>query len=455
MAGTALNVAIGDYGENSTGLNKWSVGSAAMGFTMTFVGALIASRRPENPVGWLLCLIGFSQGLDTFVTAYAIYGLDEEPGSLPLAAEAAWMSGWDFAPGITALLIWLPLVFPAGRLLSPLWRIAVWLGALELLLFTVPLAITTWQYRGLTLIFEEIPEDASTAAQIASVFQFLSLILALSLGVAAVVSVIKRYRLSEGHERLQLKWFAYAVAAQIVVTVIVLVMPEKSPVAIAAGLIWSTLIPAGVGIAILRHRLYEIDVIINRTLVYLPLTGILAGLYVAMTGFGKEISTEFLGNSDAVVVLSTLAVVGLLTPLKNKLQMVVDRYFKEQPDPMAAVRRLSSQARNVAEVFDTNRFVSTLLQELRAGLGAEGATVQWIGGRAISAGAPNDLPPLQVPLVQEGQRLGTLFIWPSPVVSGTDETSNEEIAKAAEALAQVLSLSREVTASWPASVSAS
>jgi hypothetical protein len=451
VSATVLNVVIGDYGESYSAINKFSVGSAAMGVTMTFVGALIASRRPENLVGWLLLLIGFTQGFDSFLTAYAIFALYERSGSLPLGSEMAWMVGWDFAPGITALLIFLPLLFPTGKLLSPRWRIVAWLGALQLFLFVVPLAITSWQYRGPEILNEDVPEGAGLAAQIAAGLQGFSLLLVISLAIVSVVSVVKRYRRADGHERLQLKWFTYAVAAQVVVSVVMLVLPEKNLAAIVLGVLWSTLIPLGVGIAVLRHRLYGIDVIINRTLVYLPLTGILAGLYVVLTSVSKTLFTDLTDSgSELSVAISTLAVVAVLTPLKNHLQSLVDRHFKARPDPLATVRRLATQARSVAEVLDTQRFITNLLTELKTGIGATGVRLEPLDGPPIDVGEPDSLPPLELTLTYEEDRLGRLLIWQPAESRDAQSEATDELTEAAAALAQVLSISRLPTAGPPA-----
>jgi hypothetical protein len=217
--------------------------------------------------------------------------------------------------------------------------------------------------------------------------------------------------------------------------------PEHVEFAAVSLPILLAIIPIAIGFAILQYRLYDIDILINRTLVYVPLTAILAGLYVALTGLFRAVFTEMTDlGSDPSIAISTLAVVAVLTPLKNQLQVVVDRHFKEQPDPLAGLRRLSGQARAVAEVLDTDAFVEGVLRELVTGLGTAGATVTSRDGRWVSYGDVDETQALSRPLTYRGQTVGELIVFRYRD-GRTIPDADAALAEAATTLALLLGIS--------------
>src|SRR5829696_81955 len=248
------------------------------------VGAIVASRRPKNLVGWILCGIGLLFGVKAFAEAYAYYTLAAGPGSLPGGVYMAWFSAellW--LPGLflgSALLV---LLFPNGRLLSRSWRAVMWLAvggsAITALLFaTSPGRISPYR------ISDPFGIEGNLRS-ILHVLGMLAMATVLVCCVLAVISVFVRLQSAEGEERQQIKWFAYAAA--VLLSTFFLGLPLTGVIA-AIGWGWAApiplvigllAIPVAVGIAMLRYRLYDIDVVINRTLVYGSLTAILAGVY--------------------------------------------------------------------------------------------------------------------------------------------------------------------------------
>jgi hypothetical protein len=181
-------------------------------WTVSFsvVGALIASHRPENPIGWIFLAEGFCYGLLGAGDEYATYALLTNPGALPLGAEASWLGQWIWAPGLGLSLVFLPLLFPDGHPPSHRWRPVAWLGGLSIGLTVVLYTIVYWPERGPALVTgDEMPSHASHVLQVLVDFIGFPMML---VGLGAVISVFVRFRRSRGDERQQIKWFAAAAA---------------------------------------------------------------------------------------------------------------------------------------------------------------------------------------------------------------------------------------------------
>src|SRR5215203_5088775 len=179
-------------------------------WTVSFsvVGALIASHRPENPIGWIFLAEGFCYGLLSATDQYAIYALLTNPGSLPLGAEASWLGKWIWAPGLGLSLVFLPLLFPDGHPPSHRWRPVAWLGGLSISLTVVSSMILLWPERGSALLTGD--ENPSHVVQVLVVFVAEPMLFVAGLG--AVISLFVRFRRARGEERQQIKWFASAAA---------------------------------------------------------------------------------------------------------------------------------------------------------------------------------------------------------------------------------------------------
>jgi hypothetical protein len=254
------------------------------------------------------CVIGLTQGLVTAGWEYGTYALRTAPGTVPAGELASWFGAWAWAPGLGLLLTFGLLLFPDGQLPSRRWRPVAWLSAVPIAVWCGPVAAAAWTARGPALL-DPAGADPSGAG-VVETMGFLSFRLMLACGLASVLSLVVRFRRSRGVERLQLKWFVYAAAVTVtgVLVTETMAVPEGSVldgVLSLAGLAVVPSIPVAAGVAILRYRLYEIDRIVNRTLVYGALTALLAGVYAAGALWLPRLLD--LGESQLIVAASTRA----------------------------------------------------------------------------------------------------------------------------------------------------
>jgi hypothetical protein len=319
------------------------------------VGAIVASRRPENPVGWLLCLSGVAVSTSTFTSLYAIYALLAQPGSLPAGEASAWIAAW-ILPIIIGLQISYLLLFPTGRLPSRRWRWLACLTGAFVLVGVVLSAFSSGAYFGaLGPIRNPLGIEG-----FANVYKAVLYTLAPILYIAIALAVFMRLRRAVGVERQQLKWFAYAVAIlAIVSTLYVITIAIDAPgwfewaanaILAAAG----TTIPISIGIAILRYRLYDIDRIINRTLVYGSLTAMLALLYFGGVTAAQALLRTLTGEEQLpqlVVVASTLVIAALFNPLRHRIQSFIDRrFYRSKYDARKTLEVFSAKLRNETDL---------------------------------------------------------------------------------------------------------
>ncbi len=322
-----------------------------VGVSSAVVGGLVASRRPGNPVGWLFLGSAAAGAVRELAGMYAVYGILTEPGALPLAWTAAWVSGSLEAVGPLMIFVFLPLYFPDGRLVSSRWRAVVWLALVVLLAATLFFAVSPGE-----AVYGSGIQNPLGLESLSSAHAFVSpVIFALYIGLifAAAASLVVRYRRSSSVERQQLKWFAF-VAALIPVWFLTNVPVEAlSP---ALFVVLDALIIAGLpvaaGIAILRYRLYDIDRIINRTLVYGVLTACLAGVYlVGVVGLQYVLRTFTGQKSQLVVVASTLTIAALFVPLRRRIQGFIDlRFYRRKYDAAKTLVAFSARLRDETEL---------------------------------------------------------------------------------------------------------
>ena len=315
------------------------------------VGALVASRRPANPVGWLVCLYGFVISLSYFCAEYAIYALMAEPGSLPAGEAAAWVLSWILPP-IIGLTVFPLLLFPTGRLPGRRWRWLAWLTAAWMLLAMVTGAFASGAPMG---VLGPIQNPLGIEA-LTSTYVVLLLFVSTPLQVAAAFSLFVRLRRAVGVERQQIKWFAYAAAATISGVTFAYFIPGvmETPTwferaGFLLNLVVVPAIPISVGIAILRYRLYDIDIIINRTLVYGTLTVTLLALYFGGVAAMQEIFRALTGQEQQpqlAVVVSTLSIAALFNPIRRRIQSFIDRrFYRQKYDAKKTLEGFSTQLR--------------------------------------------------------------------------------------------------------------
>ena len=333
--------------------NFW-LGNALVVIDAT-VGAVVASRRPGNLVGWLLCLSGVAVSVSTFTSMYAIYALLARPGVLPAGEVSAWIAAWVL-PVIIGLQVSYLLLFPTGRLPGRRWRWLAWLIGIFVLVGVILSAFSSRPYFGaLGSIRNPLGIEGFT-----DVWTAVLVTMAPLLYGATVLSVIVRLRRAVGVERQQLKWFAYAIAIyalSIALNVVALAINgprwfEWTTNAIFTGA--GVAIPISIGIAILRYHLYDIDRIINRTLVYGSLTAMLVMVYlgsvvVVQTAFQLITGHERL--PQLAVVVSTLVIAALFYPLRRRLQEFVDRrFYRRKYDAGETLAAFSAKLRNEVDL---------------------------------------------------------------------------------------------------------
>ena len=236
---------------------------AVLTVAFSVVGALIASHRPGNAIGWIFCAVGLFQGLANFGYEYAAYGLLARPGSVPFAALASWVGNWTWAPGLGLVLVFLPLLFPDGRPPSRRWWWAGWVGGASVAAIAALAAVFLWPERGPALLTPPTGEEVGPERALDVLVEYAAFPVMLLAGLAAVASLFVRFRRARGDERQQIKWFAYAAAITLIWTFLIEGVPDSSPpfeaVTNTLGVLVVPSIPVAAGITIFRYRLYDID----------------------------------------------------------------------------------------------------------------------------------------------------------------------------------------------------
>jgi hypothetical protein len=338
-------------------LNDYDLGKLLFVFTevsAALVGGLIASRQPRNPVGWLIIGHALCFTLGEFGRQYAIYGVLTEPGSLPLAGAMASPAYWVWFPGLMATTAFLPLYFPNGRLVSRRWRPVAWLAILLTVFLTAFASVRPGgdETRGIPnpLGIEGL-NDVTVLSAVLEVLVPTSWVL---VGLLSVGSLVVRFGRSRGVERQQIKWFAYAAALFISWAVLEQLLPVRLPTVVDEILFVANLqgLWVAVGVAVLRYRLYDVDVVINRTLVYAALTALLVLVY-----FGGVAALQLVlrpltgGESQLAVVASTLAIAALFNPLRRSTQLFIDRrFYRSKYDAAETLREFSATLREETDL---------------------------------------------------------------------------------------------------------
>jgi hypothetical protein len=279
-------------------------------------GALVCTRVPGNAVGWLLLALGLGIGTTIAFAEYAQVSRTTSLGPLPAAQWVAWFGDWPGVPFLYGVPAFLLMLFPDGHLPSPRWRPAAWFIGAAIAVGTVAHALLPGDVQGI-----DTPVSAGDAAR---TFASLTDLLALPVMLVAASALVVRLRRSRGIERLQLKWFTYAAAmAGAGLGVTTVTSGFISGAAFILGLFALASLPVAAGVAILRYRLYDIDVVIRRTLIYAGLTITLGAAYLALV----LLVGLAVGRSGFAVAVSTLAVAALFRPALARIQGAVDRRF--------------------------------------------------------------------------------------------------------------------------------
>jgi hypothetical protein len=295
-------------------------------FCFATMGAYIAARRPDNLIGWLFVAIGVGTAITSFEGAYAAYAANVlEDLNAPTFRVLDWLGNcvWPINLGLGVFILFL---FPTGHLPSRRWRFVAWLAAVSLAGQVLASAFTPGPFSGETTTN---PFGVPGAAPLMAIVNTVSHLVFILTALVAVVAVIGRFVRARGEQRQQLKWFAYGVAlAALLIAGSIVLLPERAGnLAFAAAF---ASLPLGAGIAVLRYRLTDIDLLIRRTLIYGSLSGILAAVYfsavIAAQAIGQAV-TRVKSPPDVVIVATTLLIAGLFMPLRRRLQAFIDRRF--------------------------------------------------------------------------------------------------------------------------------
>jgi signal transduction histidine kinase len=422
------------------------------------VGALILVRQPVNRMGWLLLATGLLTAAAIAVASYGVTALIFAHGQLPFGIWAAWTFGWLIWLVLVAIPLAL-LVFPDGRLPSHRW----WMVAAVLVASGCLLALLTMLRPGDIVVGPDNPvsvgpNPAGVGILAGVVDRWFHPINAVYLGavVASAAAPMWRIRGSRGDERQQLKVLAYA-GVWVITFLVASILPPVQHVKLAADLLWALMffglvagLPAAAAIAILRYRLYDIDLVINKTLVFAGLAFFITATYVLIVAGVGEIVGSAGQSSLPLSILATAVVALAFQPVRERAQAVANRLvYGRRSDPHEVLSRLASM---VAESNSSEQVLSRMLQLLVEATGASGAAIYLKVGAdlVLTARWPEgdgDLAGRAVPIKHQGQEIGQLIVVePSEPLTGRAERLLLDVAGQAGLLVRNLRLTAELHA---------
>jgi len=321
------------------------------------VGALLSSKRPGNPIGWLFLAFGCMASVDFAADSYAYHALSEG-SSLPAGNVAASIGAHFWHPGF-GLFVFAFLLFPNGQLLSPRWR---WFAGVVLFTYGGLLLSGPFDtdYLGDEGIEGAKPLFHGTVATLGTdVFGGLLAFNLLLLPISAA-SLLLRLKRTRGDERQQVKWFVYTVAFVILFFPISVLVVGNGGV----GVLFFPLIPISAAVAVLKYRLYDIDVVVNRTLVYGALSALLAGVYLGSVVLFELALRPLTESSNLAIAASTLAVAALFRPARSRIQGVVDRrFYRRRYDAQRTLAAFSTRLRNQVDLAALSSDLSDVVRE--------------------------------------------------------------------------------------------
>jgi signal transduction histidine kinase len=382
---------------------------------LPLIGAVIASRRPKNPLGWLLLAAGAGLAFSEFGYAYTVYATEVEDAVLPQIVVLDWLSAWSWTLAFAALPLLL-LLFPTGKLHSRRWRPVLWITVTcsSLLILSSLVGATIGTLVSDVVLADEITASEDPLVERIFVVLFVVLFLSAILTVVALVSTLLRFHASRGDERLQLRWFALA-ASFFVGAVVVQQFVDDAWISVAFTFASLGLYGA-IGIAILKYRLYDIEIVIRKTLMFAIVAAAVTGLYVlvviavpaAVIGLGSGVETG--------AVLVGVAIGLLVAPIRTRARRLADRLvYGKRATPYEVLAEFSGR---VGETYSADDVLPRMAQVLAAGTGADDAAV-WLktanGMRPTAVYPPSVVPPADLPddaveVLHQGELLGALSV---------------------------------------------
>ena len=341
-AGELLGIAAD--AENTGDLFIW-----AIALVFSAVGTLIATRQPGNAIGWIFLFVGVSAGLGSLAGGYADYWTSGHGGTRGLGEAAATYGSVSWIPFIVLPTTFLLLLFPNGHLASQRWRPIAWVAAVAIAGSFVVGFLTPGPLEDYPQISNPFGVDSPVIDPLTGLM-FLLLLVAV---VGSATSLVVRFRRATGEERQQIKWLALAGAGAAALMPIIFASFNLVGAGVAnAGFMLCILtIPIAAGVAILRYRLYDINVVINRTLVYGALTAILAAFYLGSVLLLQLALGGITSDSNLAIAASTLAVAALFRPARNRIQQMVDRrFFRRRYDAARTLESFSARLRDQVDL---------------------------------------------------------------------------------------------------------
>ena len=328
------------------------------------VGAIVASRQPRNAIGWIFCTTGLGEGLSTLARGYTEYWLASGSGPSSLAETAAWFSSWAWIPLVLVPTSFLLLLFPDGRLPSPRWRPVAWCAGLGIAGFVASYALEAGP-------LGDIPQIVNPYGVDSPVLRIVGVATAVVAGgsmAPSAVSLIVRMRRAGSEQRQQIKWLAYG-GAVVVGTIVVAgsISIWSVPISIAIISVALLGLPVFTGIAIVRYRLYDIDVVINLTLVYALLSATLAVVYFGGIVLSQRVFAGLTGQEklpQLAIVASTLVIAALFNPLRRRIQSFIDRrFYRRKYDAAKILETFSTRLRDETDLDSLNAELITVVRE--------------------------------------------------------------------------------------------
>lgn len=428
--------------------------------TYCVVGALVASRHPRNPIGWMFCATGFLSALNMLSSGYALYSeLVRMNAALPGAMFARWLTIWIWIPNVLLPVTFLLLLFPDGNLLSTRWRPVAWAAGFGLFCVILSIAFHPGPLESIGLNGSNpygIPDGEAVISVLLTIAAPLLLV-----GVfGSIASIIVRFRGAVGIERAQLKWLAVAGVVVIVGNIMGGIPwwlwgdnPVTRELSIVITDITVVTIVVATGVAILRYRLWDIHIFVNRTLVYGSLTALVIGLYVVIVGsLGTLLQT---GGNLPVSLFGTGIIAISFQPLRERLQRGVNRLmYGERDDPYAVLGRLSEQLEVVAA---SQSVLPTIVETVAEALKLPYVAIALKEGDQFSIAAEYSRSPVAIsqdkdgmkilPLIYQLETIGQLLLVPrasGEAFSQTDHRLLETIARQAGVAAYNVRLTQDL-----------
>jgi len=432
--------------QRETGLVE-AIGNAGLAVAYGTVGTLIAVRHTRNPVGWLLIALGCTSALHGFAKEYTMYAFEEKPGALWGGEAVAWLNAFkgEVTPiGLVALVL---LYFPGGRLASAKWRIAAWVAVAGIGLSMLA-AFRSGPFRSAAYPpWVTNPLGVPGGDPIFGVAEGLGMVLLLAAVILAIVSTVRRFRIAQGRERQQLEWLALggaAVVAFMVGTQLLFNVPAtvEEPLFYLAFAV----LPAVIGIAILKHDLYDVDLVISRTLVWGSMSAFVVAAYAVAVGL---LGTLVHDRGDLAPSLVATGLIALLFhPVRDRVQRLVNRFvYGDRDDPYAVVSRLG---RRLEATLAPETVLPTIVETVAEALKLPYVAIAVLQGQTLSEAATYGTPRrnlLNLPLMYQSETVGQLSLAPR-VPGDTFTTADlrllEDLARQVGVVAHAVQLTGEV-----------